>query len=171
MRRGALLALLVLAACRTAPPDPKLRELDSILQAKDDNDPRLDRDFNELTEPTKERLRRRYDELPLEYLNERGTIVYILGRNMRTSTDWDFLRRVVAEPPCRSQSDCSRTDERGSHGNEVTLAYPALVALKVAQRELSASGPHASRARRVVDEALRSESPAVRRLAERAPGR
>ncbi|TPW19189.1 MAG: hypothetical protein FD126_2935 [Elusimicrobia bacterium] len=171
MRRGAALALLVLVACRTAAPDPKLRELDSILQAKDDNDPRLDRDFNDLSEPTKSLLRRRYGELPLEYLNERGTIVYLLGRNMRTTADWDFLRDVVSEPPCGSQSDCSKADERGSHGNEVTLAYPALVALKVAQREMGASGRHAARARRVVEAALRSESPAVRRLAERDPGR
>jgi len=170
VRRGLL--LLALCACQAHHlPDPKLRELNSILQAKDDNDPRLDRDFNDLSEPTKAVLRRRYLELPLEYLNERGTIVYLLGRNMRTGADWDFLLAVVSEEPCRSQSDCSRSDDRGSHGNEVTLAYPALVALKIAQRELGASGPNAARARRVVAEALRSESPAVRRLAERDPGR
>jgi hypothetical protein len=166
VRRGLFVALLCLCACRASLPDPKLRELDAILRAKDDNDPRLDRDFNELSEPTKARLRRRYGELPLEYLNERGTIVYILGRNMRTAADWEFLRDVAAEPPCKSMADCSRADERGGHGNEVTLAYPSLVAVKVAQGALA--GPHAAAARRVVQEALRSESPAVRSLAERS---
>lgn len=169
--RTALLALALLGACRAHAPDPKLRELDSILRAKDDNDPRLDRDFNELSEPTKAVLRRRYAELPPEYLNERGTIVYILGRNMRTSADWEFMRDVAAEPPCRSMADCSRADERGGHGNEVTLAYPAVVAVKVAQGALGGGGAEAARARRVLEEALRSESPAVRRLAGRAPGR
>jgi hypothetical protein len=171
VRRAVLLALALLGACRAHGPDPKLRELDAILRAKDDNDPRLDRDFNELSEPTKARLRRRYGELPPEYLNERGTIVYILGRNMRTSADWAFMRDVAAEPPCRSMTDCSRADERGGHANEVTLAYPALVAVKVAQRALAGGGAAAAGARRVLEEALRSESPAVRRLAGRDPGR
>lgn len=171
MRRGLFLALLVGTGCRAHRPDLELRELDAILRAKDDNDPRLDRDFNALSESAKARLRRRYGELPAEYLNERGTIVYLLGRNMRTAADWEFLRGVVAEEPCLSLADCTRADAEGARGDEVTLAYPALVALKIAHRELAANGPQSGLARALADAALRAEAPALRRLAERGPGR
>lgn len=167
MRRGLFFALLVLTACRASLPDPKLAKLEHILSARDDNDPRLDTDFEELSEATKRAFRRRYNELPHEYFNERGTLVYVLGRNMTTLADWEFFHAVVAEPPCLSLSNCSKAG--GVPGNEVTLAYPALVALKRAQRE-QVGGRHKEAARRVVAEALRSEAPAVRRLAERDPG-
>lgn len=163
MRRGLVLAL-ALTACRAHLPDPKLAALESILAAKDDNDPRLDTAFEDLSEAAKKAFRRRYAELAPESFNERGTIVYVLGRNMRTLADWEFFHAVVAEPPCLSLSDCARAD--GVPGNEVTLAYPALVALKRAQRE-QGGGRWQEAARRVVAEALRSEAPAVRRLAER----
>lgn len=168
MRRGLFLALLVLAACRASLPDPKLIQLERILAARDDNDPRLDSDFEELSEATKRAFRKRYNELARESFNERGTIVYLLGRNMTTVSDWKFFHAVVAEPPCLSLSNCTKAE--GTHGDEVTLAYPALVALKRAQREAE-GGRNKEAARRVVAEALRSESPAVRRLAERNPGR
>lgn len=171
MRRAAVLALLALAACRAHAPDPMLRALDAVLAAKDDNAPRLDRDFDALSEAAKAAFRRRYAELPREALNERGTVVYLLGRNMKTAADWEFLRAVVAEAPCRSLADCAREDAAGGSGDEVTLAYPALVALKRAHRELSEGGPGRERARAVADAALHAEAPALRRLAERGPGR
>lgn len=167
MRGGLVLALIVLSACRATLPDPKLAKLEAILAARDDNDPRLDTDFEELSEATKKAFRRRYNELPLEYFNERGTLVYVLGRNMTTVSDWEFFHAVVSEPPCLSLSNCSKAG--GVPGNEVTLAYPALVALKRAQREAE-GGRNKEAARRVVAEALSSETPAVRRLAERDPG-
>ncbi|TBR20217.1 hypothetical protein EPO15_13420 [bacterium] len=171
MRRGLVLALLAFAACRATLPDTKLAALDAVLAAKDDNDPRLDTAFEGLSESAKRSFRARFADYPREYFNERGTIVYVLGRNMKTPADWAFFRAVVAEPPCRSLADCAKAGEAGGPGDEVTLAYPALVALKRAQREFSTGGSMQAAARTVVREALKSEAPAVRRLAERGPGR
>lgn len=172
MRRGLLLlALFSLASCRAHAPDPRLNALDAILAAKDDNDPRLDRDFNGLPRATKRGFRLRYRQLPREHRNERGTIVYLLGRNMKTAEDWDFLRKVAAEPPCLSLWDCSKPGGGAGPGDEVTLAYPSLVALKRAEQELSSGGPHKEEARAVIEEALSSKAPAVRRMAERLRGR
>ncbi|MBI5595303.1 MAG: hypothetical protein HY928_04355 [Elusimicrobia bacterium] len=171
MRRGLVLALLVLAACRAHLPDPRLAALDAILAAKDDNDPRLDRDFERLSEATKQAFRRRYAELPREYRNERGTVVYLLGRNMTGPADWDFMRRVALEEPCQSLWDCSQPGGGTGPGDEVTLAYPSLAALKRAEAELSRGGPHKEEARAVIEDALSSKAPAVRRMAERLFGR
>ena len=137
------------------------------MRSKNDNDPRLDAEFNALTEATKARFRARYSALPAEDRNGRGTIVYLLGRNMKSPGDWEFLRSVVAEPPCRSLADCSAPAGTGGPGDEVTLAYPALVALKRAQKELAAAGAHQDDARRVIAEGRRSPAPAARRLVER----
>ena len=56
--------------------------------------------------------------------DQRGTIVYLLGKNASSKKDWAFLREVVGEPASLRMID------------EVTAAYPSLVALKLAQRAL-----------------------------------
>lgn len=172
MRRSLLLlSLLALASCRAHAPDPRLGALDAILAAKDDNDPRLDTDFNGLAKSTKRAFRLRYRQLAPEYRNERGTIVYLLGRNMKAAEDWEFLRQVALEEPCLSLRDCSKPGGGAGPGDEVTLAYPSLVALKRAEQELASGGPHKEEARAVIDAALASKAPAVRRMAERLRGR
>jgi hypothetical protein len=143
MKRAVLIAGALAALAAAAPPagEParaKLKTLDEILGSKNDNDPRLDRDFNELSPETRRLFRKKYREIPAEKRNQRGTIVYLLGRNLRSREDWEFLRGVTLEPPCLSLSDCSRKPAPGSDeeatGDEVTLAYPALVALRQARR-------------------------------------
>ena len=111
----------------------RLRLLEEVLRSRNDNDPRLETAFERLTQDEKRLLRAFYAKLPHERRNERGTIVYLLGRNLTSSDDWAFLREVVAEPPRLSLADCSRAAPRAS-GDEVTLAYPALVALRQARR-------------------------------------
>ncbi len=130
------------------------------MSSKNDNDPRLDRDFNSLSDEAKALFRKKYRALAPERRNELGTIVYLLGKNISTAEDWDFLREVAAEPPCLSLADCSRSAD----DNAVTLAYPALVALKQAQRvlETTTSSPEAVQ---VVAAGKASSVPAVRRLA------
>ena len=114
--------------------------LDDILRARDDNDPRLDSAFNSLPPETRLRFQRKYRALPPESRNQRGTIVYLLGKNLSSAEDWAFLREVAAEPPCLSLGDCSKASaDGGDSGDGVTLAYPALVALKQAERLLSSS--------------------------------
>jgi hypothetical protein len=156
MKRAVLIAgLLAVAATegRAASSSPpvrvsgpgeaaraKLKELEEILASKNDNDPRLDGDFNELSPEAKRLFRKKYAEIPVEKRNERGTVVYLLGRNLRAPEDWKFLRDVALEPPCLSLSDCSKRPAPGSDeeatGDEVTLAYPSLVALRQARRAL-----------------------------------
>jgi hypothetical protein len=180
---GALAALAVLLF-RTAPPRPlpappsagallKLSELRAILRSKNDNDPRLDSDFDGLTEEEKALFRREYAALPPELRNERGTIVYLLGRGPATPEDWDFLRAVAGEPPCLSLADCSRRPAPGldeDPGDAVTLAYPALVAMSQAARVLEASAPgtpETAAARAVIGAGRDSKAPAAVRLMRR----
>lgn len=172
MRRGALaagaLALLLAAAWRwKALPraagdeaQAKLALLEEVLRGGNDNDPRLDRDFQGLSPRAKELFRAKYRGLPPERRNERGTIVYLLGMNLASAEDWAFLREVVSEPVCLSLSDCSKRSSGGAPGEDVTLAYPSLVALRQAQRvREQAAG--------VVEAARSSRAPAVARMMAR----
>ena len=118
----------------------KNRILDEIFHTRNDNDPRLDTDFNDLSPETRRAFRKKYRALVPERRNDRGIILYLLGKNLRTVEDWAILREAVAEPPCLSFSDCSRPpapeEGEGATGDAVTLAYPALVALKQAEHAL-----------------------------------
>ncbi|MDE2491011.1 MAG: hypothetical protein KGM24_09185, partial [Elusimicrobia bacterium] len=158
----------------------KLEVLDAILASKNDNDPRLDSDFNDLSPDAKALLRWKYARLPPEERNERGTIVYLLGRgrNLSSPEDWAFLRSVAGEPACLSLADCSRRPRPGDGededvGDAVTLAYPALVALKQAEGALARAGnaPGSAAVRRealsVFDAGAASRAPAAARLALR----
>jgi len=176
---GALVALAVLgwrAARRTSPPaasSPRLALLREVLAAHDDNDSRLDLAFGGLTPEEKREFRDEYRRLPREARNERGTVVYLLGKSLDGAGDWAFMTEAAGEPPCLSLADCGRrgaapADEAA--GEEVTLAYPALVALKQAERVLAAPAPpaaDAAGARAVIAAGLGSQAPAVLRLAGR----
>ena len=115
--------------------------LDSILASKNDNDPRLDTDFKKLTRADKKFFKKKYASLPMEKRNERGTIVFLLGREAREAADFLFLKDVLAEKPCLSLSDCTVEYKPGDHPHsetsiEISLAYPQIVALKQAARAL-----------------------------------
>lgn len=160
MKRGFIAGALLLAmvngwAAAASPPTvvsgrpkSKLVELEEILRARNDNDPRLDHDFNDLSSGDKRALRKKYSAISPEKRNERGTVVYLLGRNLKSSEDWAFFRKVALERPCLSLSDCSRKPAPGSDeeaaGDEVTLAYPSLVALRQAGRAAEAERARAS---------------------------
>ena len=117
----------------------KLKTLEDILQSKNDNDPRLDTDFNGLSPEAKKLLREKYRDIPAESRNDLGTIVYLLGKNLRSAEDWAFIRSVAAGPACLSLIDCSKEIPSSGHepGIQITLAYPALVALNQAENALS----------------------------------
>jgi hypothetical protein len=179
---GAVLAFAALGwrATRSAPPaspDPaalaKLAELQDVLLARNDNDPRLDGDFNALTPQARRLFREAYARLPPEKRNERGTIVYLLGRNSLDADDWAFLRGVVSEPPCLSLADCGkkpRTSDDEAVGDEVTLAYPPLVALNQLEPRIS-TGKATADVAAVLAAGRKSASPAVARLAARLSAR
>ncbi len=143
-----------------SPVSARVRELEAILRSKNDNDPRLDTSFEGLSADEKRLFRAVYERLPRERRNERGTIVYLLGRNLSSPEDWAFYQAVVAEPPCLSLADCSRA-ATGGDGDEVTLAYPALVALRQARRAADQT-----QAAKVVAKARLSRVPAVVRASK-----
>jgi hypothetical protein len=123
------------------------RHLERIINEKNrvsnDNDPRLGTAFSDLSPEAKNLFRSEYRQLPAERRNELGTVVYLLGRNLKTEEDWAFMRDVVTAPPCLSLANCSREVKAGpdsltATGAEITLSYPAIMALKRAERMLQA---------------------------------
>lgn len=177
---GALVALAVLgwrAARRSSPPavlPPRVALLREVLAARNDNDSRLDLAFEELSPGEKRAFRDEYRRLPREARNERGAIVYLLGRSLSGADDWAFMREAAAEPRCLSLADCSHEGAPSSpaSGDDVTLAYPALVALKQAEAALSKPVPaDADAARAVIAEGAASGAPAAKRLALRLAAR
>jgi len=115
-------------------PQKQLHTLEEIIASRNDNNPRLDTDFNALSPETKRLFRKKYYQLAQERHNERGTIVYILGKNLTDPEDWAFFKAIVSEPPCLSMENCSTApspteDEHSLLGVNVSLAYPQLMAL------------------------------------------
>lgn len=164
------------SAPRVSAASPEVGEdkaslLDEMLRARNDNDPRLESAFNGLPLATRRVFREKYRRLPPEKHNQRGTIVYLLGKNLAASEDWAFLREVAGEPPCLSLADCAKAapDANGTvdAGDEVTLAYPALVALVQAERVLAEKSSAESRreALAVVRAGKSSAAPAVAEMA------
>ena len=115
----------------------KLQVLSEILNTKNDNDPRFDTELNVLSPALKHAITQYYHQFPLEKLNERGTIAFLIARNITETADVDFLKSVLMEKPCLSLSDCSKPSE-ATHGaethldglNETTANYPQLTAIQ-----------------------------------------
>jgi hypothetical protein len=120
----------------------------TILASKNDNDPRLDSELRVLGEGAKHLLKSRYKQTPAEGLNERGTLVFLLGRNMTSNNDMLFMMSVVGSPRCLSLGDCAHADgaqdaaheAHHSGTNAITLAYPQIVALKAIESYLNRGG-------------------------------
>jgi len=130
-----------------SPDKKRLVTLEEILASKNDNDPRLDSDFRQLSPEVKRALEGRYHTTAKEKLNERGTVVFLLGREANTPADFAFLQSVTRERPCLSLLDCRKAEEvahaaNDAHEehddgiNERTLVYPQTVALKSMERAL-----------------------------------
>ena len=108
-----------------------------ILESKNDNDPRMDTELQHFSKAGKQALQSRYSAMKPEKRNARGTVVFLLGRELNSPEDAAFLGGVLQEKPCLSLQDCDRPPE--SHGgaeehlealNETTANYPQLMALR-----------------------------------------
>lgn len=129
-------------------PEPgdlqKLKALDDILVAGNDNDPRLDAELRVLSPFAKQALTQKYKALAPESFNKRGTVVFLIGRSLSSESDMNFLNGVLSDPACLSLADCSRPSseptspdaEHHESGNEVTLVYPQIVAVKAMESYL-----------------------------------
>jgi len=157
----------------------KLAVVEEILISKNDSDPRLDQVARNLSPALKAKLRERYNEMAPEDRAGRGLIVFLLGRELKTDEDIEFLADVLEEPPCLSLDDCSReapagaVDEHAASVGDVTLVYPQLVAIKSFERALGDENLR-HRALQALEAAERSGHPYVARAAretiERAEG-
>ncbi len=124
----------------------RLNILRDILQSKNDNDKRMDQDLRVLSPELKKALVKEYVDLPGERLNERGTLVFLLGRNLNEISDLDFFESVLSQGSCSSMESCKENPfplpentEAGSHAqlaDEVSLAYPQLQALIALEKSL-----------------------------------
>lgn len=122
----------------SAPTVAKLKILDEIFASRNDNDPRLDSEFEEISPEMRAALIVSYKALPKERLNERGTLIFLLGKKINDEKDIDFFQELIAEAPCLSLTDCSKEsiveslgDEHQAESQATTLVYPQLVALRL----------------------------------------
>jgi hypothetical protein len=106
----------------TANPVSLLKE---ILASGNDNDPRLDSEFNHLTPSAKTELIAYYESLPSGNSNERGTVVFLLGRNITEPADLVFFKRVLAEGPAQPLAP-----EQDGLPSEMLSVYPQLMAVR-----------------------------------------
>jgi hypothetical protein len=157
----------------------QLSLLEQVLTSRNDNDPRLDTELRHLSLGAKALMESRYRQFAPEARNSRGTVVFLIGRNLERPEDVDFLRSVLAEPPCRSLADCSQEGGE-THGEakhlesteEVTKAYPQIVALKSIENYLNqaSSGgekpPLYDQALAALQEAARSPVPSIAQAAQ-----
>lgn len=148
--------------------------VDEVLRSGRDGDPRLDTDLRILDPEVRAYLRNQYGQEPVEKRNRRGTLVFLLGRNLRSIDDFRFFAEVLQERPCLSLTNCAkRSDMSSSHhsaGISTTLAYPQLVALSALDtylRGAPAGDSHVSVARSLLRIGSRSKIPTVARLAHR----
>ncbi len=119
---------------------PEIRVLDEILLSKNDNDPRMDQELKNFSDPVKNALKKKYSSFKPELRNERGTIVFLIGRELSegrgSSEDIRFLKEVLLEQPCYNLADCSKSatttpdDEHVQGINETTAMYPQLMDLR-----------------------------------------
>ena len=163
-------------AVATSEEQRKLKVLEEILKSKNDNDPRLDREFQNLSEKTKELFREKYAALPQEKRNEKGTIVFLLGKNLKEAADFRFLESVLTESPCYNLANCK--DSGGGKGDPahedmgsaITLAYPQVVSLKAVEKYLSnknSGSTHSAEALRVLETGKTSQVQTVSRTADK----
>lgn len=125
----------------------KVSVLDEILSSRNDNDPRMDAELKNLGPEAKRALRERYKTLAPEDRNGRGTVAFLIGRELQSAEDVAFLADVLGEAPCLSLADCSRetsvsrgADMHQDEGIGVTLSYPQIVSLVSIERYLEKNG-------------------------------
>lgn len=114
--------------------------LEEILISKNDNDPRMDQDFKDMSSELHEALYKKYDSLQMENRNGRGLVVFLIARDLKSSADTEFLRKIYQESPCTSFEDCKSVGSDDPHFsgiNQTSLMYPQLAGLYALESNLS----------------------------------
>lgn len=112
----------------------QVKLLREILTSRNDNDHRLDSKLKVLSTDAKKLFREEYRASPPESRNDRGTIVFLLGRNLSENSDFKFLDGVLSEDLCMSLFNCGQAENinliEGDTHSDLLLVYPQIVALK-----------------------------------------
>ncbi len=119
----------------------KFETFEQILSSKNDNDPRMDSELSNLSPQMHQALRDRYQTLAAENRNGRGTVAFLIARDLQSVTDLDFLKSIYQESPCLGFRSCSVADPQDPHFsgvNQTSLEYPQLVTLYQLDRQLDA---------------------------------
>ncbi len=119
---------------------PAWQALEEILKSKNDNDPRLDTALSQLSAEFHKAIYSKYLSLKPEDRNERGTLVFLVARDLKTEADIDFLQTVYEESPCLNMANCaanSENDPQENNGQQTSLNYPQLAGLYQVDAQLS----------------------------------
>ncbi|GIL21275.1 MAG: hypothetical protein BroJett041_23890 [Candidatus Jettenia caeni] len=158
--------------------DQKLiQELDQIILSKNDNDPRIDKDFKGMSQALHRLLEEKYNSYPLEKRAERGMIAFLLARDMSTVQDVDFINQVFSESPCLSLEDCSApptsSDPHHTATDQMSLNYPQMAALyqfekKIQDQDFLSKSGMKDHVNQALDQAMKSSVPLIVKKAEQA---
>jgi hypothetical protein len=118
----------------------KVAVLNQVLADQTDNDSRVDHELSKLNQKDRLDFRDKYRSLRAESLRDRGLIVYLLGRNIETQGDLDFMKEVLNERNCLSLENCAVTDQKTLSAPEMAshLAFPKLMAIAALKAKLEA---------------------------------
>lgn len=149
----------------------QLKLFDEIINTKNDNDPRMDQDLKVIDPPTRKAFIAKYESLPKEDRNARGTIIFLLGRNINSVQDLDFFKSVLSEKPCYSMENCEKESQMGDRESvhlesslEASLHYPQLMALEFLKRT-NHDPVLLEKALKIAQEAKNSPVPAISKKA------
>jgi hypothetical protein len=132
---------VAIAPAKVLPPEDqkKWEVFQDVVNSKNDNDPRLDRDLRVLSPEMHLNLQSAYETLPAENRNARGLIAFLIARDLKSAADLEFLRKIYQESPCLSVDNCtvaSAPDPHFDGVNQTSLNYPQLAALYQLERKL-----------------------------------
>jgi hypothetical protein len=157
------------------PEDRKKWEiLQEILASQNDNDPRLDKAFKGMTDELHSSIQERYHEIPEENRNQRGLLAFLIARDLKSTDDLDFLKKIYEESPCLSLENCgtrTSSDPHLSGVDEASLNYPQLASLYQLEKQLNENPSMFSdptmkdHAKAVIDQALRFPVSSVQKKA------
>lgn len=143
----------------------KLARLEQVLSSNHDHHPELDTEFRQLTPALKTAMVNRYHSLDPSALNQRGTLVFILGREIQDSGDLQFFRQVLTE---NSKQPGAKTfsDDLSDH-------YPSVMAIRMQEERVKEEKASVLRGEveAILSEAASSPNPVIAREAKQALGR
>lgn len=148
----------------------KAAVLNQVLVDQMDNDSRVDRELSKLNQKDRMDFRDKYRSLKPESLKNRGLIVYLLGRNIETQGDLEFLKEVLNERNCLSLENCAVTDGKtlGEPSLATHLVFPKLMALAALKAKLKVS--QSARMRESIESILQNARSSMNPLIVKAAG-